>query len=137
MVREILFRGKLLDSKDWVFGYYLKMQNVPTIKDCNKEGYDTFYLVNPKTIGQFTELTDKNGTRIFEGDILQDNDYGICTPDCGVITYEGTGFCAMKDNGYYLLDVYELEGSACMYEVIGNIYDNPELLTHQHEDKGE
>ena len=138
-MREILFRGKSLVTNNWVYGNYIidkwgdSNNNIiygilqdRTAPDCLQNWIPV--RVAPETIGQYTGLTDKNGTKVFEGDILQDNDYGICTPNRGVITYNGTGFCAMKDNGYYLLDVYELEGSACMYEVIGNIYDNPELL---------
>lgn len=86
------------------------------------------YQVAPETVGQCTGLTDENGKKIFEGDILK-----ILSSDCGqadewisVVKYDEYGFSPFCDQ-------YNCDGCECSfeldeYEVIGNIYDNPELL---------
>ena len=91
--------------------------------------------VETKTIGQFTGLTDKNGKRIFEGDIVRhhnNNPYVI--PDIvekGVV-YWADEYCGWRrtSNGAFhhgVVDTYRMSHE-CVYEVIGNIHDNPELL---------
>lgn len=116
-MREILFRGKDIKG-NWYEG--LLAHNIA--KDewyiSNKAGISTAYQVRPETIGQFTGLTDKNGTKIFEGDIVE---------------YEGkrysinylphyARFSAVKPNTVFCVFAYQRG------EVIGNIYDNPELI---------
>ena len=131
-MREILFRAKREDNGEWVYGDYVRlldaagavhMMHVPARNpdECNA----TFYM-DPKTLGQFTGLTDKNGTKIFEGDIIQTYD-----PDEGyaVVRYDDTEteFYAdfVGDNVYYGLGGTFRNDDI---EVIGNIYDNPELI---------
>ena len=67
MNREILFRGKRVDGKGWVYGYYVEDGKQFLIVNPKNDSYDE---VNPSTLGQFTGLTDKNGTKIFEGDLV-------------------------------------------------------------------
>lgn len=115
------------DKNDWTSSY----RNIP---------------INPETIGQYTELKDRNGKKIFEGDIIKHktnetlNGKPIHIYYC--INYCGTEKClrAFK-NG---LTGYAYQISFASYiikeqdlEVVGNIYERPEFLTHQHEDKGE
>ena len=78
--------------------------------------------VIPETIGQYTGLTDKNGKKIFEGDI-------VASAGClWVIAYENGSFVAQDERGRIYYTLYEHRKYICEYEVIGNIHDNPELL---------
>lgn len=133
-MREILFRGKRVDDGKWVYGYCYELEKKPMISSCVKrEAYEIY----PETVGQFTGLTDKNGKKIFEGDIVhavyqvgyvgcKNIDYGI-----GVVKY-----CASYYGGAsYEIDIIGDSGSRVFtaslengVEVIGNVYDNPELL---------
>ena len=127
-MREILFRGKRIDNGEWVEGCFIE-PNAIFSKDCASGSFGTIkgikqsigldvYLVNPETVGQFTGLTDKNGVKIFEGDILQDkNEYG--TLNCFVV-YEHH-YWRFRGKNVYLNFHSEML-------VIGNIHDNPELL---------
>ena len=115
-MREILFRGKAKHSNRWAFGYYVVTLNgVHFIKN------DNFNEVIPETVGQYTGLTDKNGTKIFEGDIcwFYGGDYysGLWEQNAIVAITDMTD----DEQTHYL-------NNAEYYEVIGNIYDNPELL---------
>lgn len=122
-MREILFRGKRIDNGEWVEGYYYRSVG----RDIIAASCD--YIVDPSTVGQYTGLTDKNGKRIFEGDILEHNNCGLITRD--VVVYDRWN-CSCCDGvyGYALLhheerfDFREVKWS----EICGNIHDNPELL---------
>ena len=130
-MREILFRGKDADNGEWVYGYYAHFKNMHDVKaDIIYTGYADMYMgsilpecydVNPKTIGQYTGLTDKNGTRIFEGDIcwFYGGDYysGLWEQNAIVAITDMTD----DEQTHYL-------NNAEYCEVIGNIFDNPELL---------
>lgn len=145
MNREILFRGKRLDNGEWVYGYYLPWHAVTDLQ--GNEPYAQIFeeykikgkyvakgwvRVNFNTVGQYTGLTDKNGNRIFEGDIVkvkitQTEDiktYGSCKYKVGFITYnEDFALFTCKNN---FMNFINWAFNDC--EVIGNIYDNPELL---------
>ena len=118
-MREILFRGKRLDNGEWVEGYYLRIGPA-----ANERAYiipyyaSTLYTyeVDPATAGQFTGLLDKNGKRIFEGDIVRGPHIG---DDLMTEPVEFSAVCGWLPFDYLRED---------LCEVIGNIHDNPELL---------
>lgn len=120
-MREILFRGKDIYGK-WFYGDLINLTK--EIKEiCNHTQLEHAHSVNPDTVGQCTGLVDKNGTKIFEGDIVK-----IFLKDgveIGPIKWSDIG-CRYKfaspDGTAYAIDVTDV------FEVIGNIHDNPELL---------
>lgn len=131
-MREILFRGKRVDNGEWIEGFFTKSGDRTFILIDNDfaVGYVKMKEVIPETVGQYTGLTDKNGKKIFEGDIVKEP-YGwaglvtFCTDGigscgCCVPEFEGSGFKAIIKN----LDK-GVSMSNCL--VIGNIHDNPEL----------
>ena len=140
-MREILFRGKRCDNGEWVQGYYIRAEhhwhNHGIHKDWITLGASANggwfalhnkYAVKSETIGQFTGLTDNNGKKIFEGDIIEWFAQGESErPDFGYIEYDEQSFawrvCWQK------YDPDFMEGMQQEYiSVIGNIHDNPELL---------
>lgn len=148
MSREILFKAKRanwreLPKKEWwvegslITGVFLRGgQDIPYILCPEKADYDCFedfseengiFEVVPETICEYTGLTDKNGRKIFEGDILQIETENL-TKDDGYFTIEWSepGCCFVLCGNKYLAhfdNVYK-----DFREVIGNIFDNPELL---------
>lgn len=131
-MREILFRGKRADNGEWVEGDLFKnLYGGCAIRVC--ETYDgDFYLddykVAPETVGQYTGLTDKNGTKIFEGDICKNTKTGENVSVKWHGTMAGYVWSKRKENNQYLFDFGELFRAYDKYEIIGNIHDNPELL---------
>ena len=146
-MREILFRGKRVDNGEWIKGFYIEANHHWHNKGVHKEwivknviqnggwcNVGSKYAVIPETVGQYTGLTDKNGTKIFEGDIVE-----IVTVD-------------KKEKRKFVVEIgecLETNEEVCCYavyhrffgtpitfpinhidltEVIGNIHDNPELL---------
>lgn len=126
-MREILFRGKT-PSGEWVEGDYVTdmFTKTPFI-NTNRNGYEK---VLPETVGQYTGLTDKNGKKIFEGDICSFVDFhsgsDMETYCEGVWEYEDCYFYITNRLSCETTDLI-CEGKFDGY-VIGNIYDNPELL---------
>lgn len=126
-MREILFRGKRTDTKEWVEGIVFPQDNAIVIMLFQRpmDGLLVGEEVDPETVGQFTGLTDKHGIKIFEGDIVRYNDTIHKVIFC---TINGSAFfgITMPDRG----EIWNFDGITCAnkMEVIGNIYDNPELL---------
>lgn len=125
MSREILFRGKTKDNK-WVFGDLVQYKSGLVYIQSQEDNSSGF--VKPETVGQYTGLTDKNGQKIFEGDILK-NVMRWCEEERnGVVTFKDGAFGFIWHRGevkmfHAFASVVNIE-----YEVIGNIHDNPELL---------
>ena len=129
-MREILFRGRDVNSNEWRIGYfYTAVQGCVAIIGDGVDGYQ----VKPETVGQYTGLIDKKGKKIFEGDIIKYRHHGI--NEKAVIRY-GAPENRYTMYGWYLddnqgntafrLSEYFIKDYNC--QVIGNIYDNPELM---------
>lgn len=119
-MREILFRGKRTDTKEWIEGIVFPHDNnkITMLSQHSMDGILVGDEVDPETVGQFTGLTDKNDKKIFEGDIIEHegNRYSI-----NYLPYYAR-FSAVKPNNVFCVFAYQRG------EVIGNIYDNLELL---------
>ena len=132
-MREILFRGKRVDNGEWIQGDIVQFPVHGVVRIVEQEPSYKDAEVDSDTVGQYTGLTDKNGKKIFEGDILK------IYPDCD--------YC----EDYSISTVYSYNGVLCVdyrgddfdstalgfindvnddadFEIIGNIYDNPELV---------
>lgn len=126
-MREILFRGKRIDSGEWVYGtmYKIAKDLNPFILTGGKWGCS--YQVDEETVGQYTGLKDKNGKRIFAGDVakvLQGKD-----KDIAYVGFENGAFMLYPKTGnIYERTLWEYWYNDWDVEVIGNITDNPELL---------
>lgn len=118
MNREILFRGKRVDSSEWFEGSYWLSRSAVRETTYITDGYGNLFCVIPETVGQFTGLTDKNGVKIFEGDIIKHKE------NLFEIKYstEQARYLAVLTNGVF--DPVAMQNC----EVVGNVFDNPELL---------
>lgn len=139
-IRDIIFHGKRLDNDEWVEGWYIHTKRHHCIiTGCIDDGYVVYghyasdvamYVVDPATVGQYTGLTDKNGNKIFEGDICRIKNHCLISEVPFVIEWEDFVY-----NGWVWKDLDEDKNEDCftravakICEVIGNIHDNPELL---------
>lgn len=119
MNREIKFRGKDILHKSWQYGSLAKDEPQKSYYIIDNE-YGRGIDVDKETVGQYTGLKDKNGKEIYEGDILKGTFYGFPMPE---YDYVFQIYWDEKEKGFM---ANYFEPSEC--EVIGNIYDNPELL---------
>lgn len=141
MDRIIKFRGKDIATEEWVYGYLYRFKGVYTI--CENRRYAEEVPILLDTVGQYTGLKDKNGKEIYEGDIVkvklyigEEEKYYI-----GKVEYCGSTFIVdVNNNSEY--HVYDLDGFGVDSEnnledceVIGNVWDNPELLNYFEEEE--
>lgn len=154
-MREILFRGKRTDGKGFVYGDYIhcgisgkdfifpKNNEVNESQLVGEEGCLKLFTLEviPETVGQYTGLTDKNGKKIFEGDIVR---YQFDNDDCPFpnkntekrigrvffLEFRASFSVTAGRNGSVSMnnDLFKYVQNGNRVEVIGNIYDNPELL---------
>lgn len=139
-MREILFRGKRVDNGEWVYSSFIMQDKEHKLLLAEVELFDgdKWRAVDPETVGEYTGLTDKNGKRIFEGDIVELDDRNYDTKWCAAVEFG-------NPNGNYswgwqlspigkvdintdILCWVEMEETGAFCEVIGNIHDNPEFL---------
>lgn len=120
-MREILFRGKF--GNEWKYGFLSIEPQGLVIKEPYKNESSNVWHIDADTVGQYTGLTDKNGTKIFEGDII-DFLYRSGYDDYGIVQYDADE----TEFGFVYNSIYEGLGRHYQskdIEVIGNIFDNP------------
>ena len=129
-MREILYRGGWIKNGEWIEGYYIFLNDTHYILEAGSEDWGEngeWFQVVPKSIGQYTGLKDRNGKKIFEGDIIR-YQRGIDKFELMVVIWnESTASLVLaysKDMNYY----ETLMNTKYYCEVVGNIYYNPELL---------
>lgn len=119
-MREYLFRGKREKTDAWIYGNL--WHHTDKASAIYSGEADRLMWVRPETVGLFTGLTDKNGAKVFEGDVIR-----VCTDGQNVL-----GWVSFESNGFHFR--FCKSGKALLakwaepMDVIGNIYDNPELL---------
>ena len=124
-MRDILFRGKRVDNGEWVYGQYAYLLNARTkdgepIKHMIVDGTHFGQTVDSSTVGQYTGLTDKNGVKIFEGDIVEGLDFSV-DDGYGVVSWDDGGFLVFNGS---LCGSFVENYKGRDFEVIGNIHDN-------------
>lgn len=141
MNREILFRAKHIHAMDsnehldgtWVHGY---LSDKNYINDKSLEGE---FLVDENTICQYTGLTDKNGKKIFEGDIVRYGEicgevkFGLHESNWQICKYNQGFYIEFQEEGLYRKELGYYENKVV---VIGNIYDSPKLLEDEENKHG-
>ena len=131
MSREILFRGKRIDNGEWMEGYVSKYFDGFKTATCiawpTRETItgSLCYDVDPATVGQYTGLTDKNGKKIFEGDVMEFDAYGLHYK--GVVSFVDGNFCVMCNRptaSPFLDSAIKQHDAIC----VGNTHDNYAFL---------
>ena len=134
MKREILFRGKDKATDQWVYGDYTHNEGLNThyisrnVNNTSRKAWE----VDPDTIGQYTGLKDKNGKKIFEGDIVHLKGDGYDGSIVGkdyyrVVTFHDGTFCFSVGDGLHV-PINDYGNGLDDWDVVGNVTDNAELM---------
>ena len=129
-MREILFRGKRIDNGEWEYGGCVFTENKVCLIYNQTHSIDLQgFTVEENSVGQYAGLTDKNGKKIFEGDIIKATD-SVPEYSLMVIRAEGYGYFVDYYFGGEKYDTEQIHDADWFLsdEVIGNIHENPELL---------
>ena len=137
MNREIKFRGKQYPIGEWIYGSLLRVDDNDYIvqnDDVEVDGHhltfttDVPMFVDKDTIGQFTGIYDSHHREVYEGDMIKREDVfgGTYIVEIRSI-HDGVKFVFLHDERFYLLPSDFVDGNF-VFSVIGNIYDNPELI---------
>lgn len=150
-MKEILFRGKRIDDGRWTCGYFVGRpwgaKNPIIVKSAEYDDWNNvqidYEFVEKETVGQYTGLTDKNGMKIFEGDIVKCTDANNGYDFTAVVLFgnpngeynwgfqlQQIGDAGARDDILFWVD---MEETGAFIEVVGNIHDNPELLKGEGE----
>lgn len=129
MNRTIKFRGKSIYSEDWLYGSLVKIEKdryavIPPLNNIEIGKSIGMYEVYPETVGQFTGLFDKNGKEIYEGDILNNGqrNYFVCwNSERGAWWLKNKDLIYTTPLGFLSIELF----------VVGNIYDNPDLIKEE------
>lgn len=145
MSREIIFRGNRLDNNEWLYGDLMHdNQGGCYIYPLDAENLYVENKVDPDTVGQFTGMKDKHGKKVFEGDVVRRMDSAFGHVDTGVVKYDchlGAFILEYESYGRTYQSTFKkgfsdndgkctIEGTY-FYEVIGNVHENPDLLTEK------
>ena len=126
-MRTIKFRGFNRKNNMWLYGFYLQNRGAHFVcpdEFANGKTWDD-YEIDPNTLGWFTNLHDKNGREIYEGDVLMIE--GIKTNRYFKVWWNPDKFTFYI--GHSPMDAYlRKDGNLCEFCIVGNIYDNPELI---------
>ncbi len=142
-MRELLFRAKRRDNREWVeglpsYGPDGKITELECLKKASGEEIPEieYIEIDPGSICQYTGLTDKNGRRIFEGDVVSDgieNLFKVTYSEVFQFHFICISSKHHKDLTGGISDLYTLHKNYKL-EVVGNIFDNPELLEGEQEE---
>lgn len=135
-MREILFKAKRIDNGEWVEGYYSKSPDpmlaflkdfifAPYFDEKTECGYDNGYKIDINTLCQYTGLTDKNGNKIWENDVVW-----IDGTDRAIVIFseKHSGYILQPIGDFYFDSPMLVDNVDIIDNCIGNIFDNPELL---------
>lgn len=137
-MREIIFRGKRIDNGKWVYGDLAHFPDKINI-DPHEHGQPwRGYAVIPETVGQYTGLTDKNGKRIFEGDMVAFREFKTVykgkvvfnEKTCGFEIWFSTAVGSYGEKATHTVNFANID----YIEIIGNIHDNSKLIKEAKED---
>ena len=136
MNRTIKFRGKSIYGEDWLYGSLVKIEKnryavIPPLNNIEIGKSIGMYEVYPETVGQFTGLLDRDGKEIYEGDILHTITFGFNPEEyTAIILYRNCSFQLSNGRNLFYFgqsDLTKMDDTI----VIGNIYDNPDLIKEE------